>query len=112
MRDSRKFIAAAPSVLLAGAGTGAAAPHAASVLASSRFDDGSFEYPVSTPAGFIEIVAGRSIDPWQVTVGSVDLMGARGPGERPRATSPWTSAVSPRGRYPIPSPRFPERSTR
>lgn len=67
MRVSRTFIAAAPSVLLVGAGAGAgtavaapahnagaAAPHAASVLASSRFDDGSFDYPVSTPGWFIE----------------------------------------------------------
>ncbi|MFJ2414616.1 choice-of-anchor C family protein [Streptomyces brevispora] len=87
MRVSRTFIAAASSVLLAGAGAGtavaapahnagAAAPHAASVLASSRFDDGSFEYPVSTTGGFIEFVAGQPIGPWQVTRGSVDLMGA------------------------------------
>ncbi|WP_329306941.1 choice-of-anchor C family protein [Streptomyces sp. NBC_01260] len=70
MRVSRTFTAAAAasSVLLACTGTAAAAP--------SHFDDGSFEYPVSTPGGFKDLVAGQSIGPWQVTSGSVDLMGA------------------------------------
>ncbi|ROQ68846.1 choice-of-anchor C domain-containing protein [Streptomyces sp. 840.1] len=71
MRVSRSLTAAAAaasSVLLVCTGTAVAAP--------SHFDDGSFEYPVSTPGGFRDLVAGQSIGPWQVTSGSVDHMGA------------------------------------
>ncbi|CAL9415489.1 hypothetical protein SUDANB171_01739 [Streptomyces sp. enrichment culture] len=81
MRASRTLIAATAAVLLlAGTGAAAAAPvqetDAAATPLLSRFDDGSFEYPVSTPGGFTELAAGQSIGPWQVTSGSVDLIGA------------------------------------
>ncbi|MFF7191959.1 choice-of-anchor C family protein [Streptomyces sp. NPDC008222] len=77
--------AAAASVLLAGAGTAAAAPAkgavtthrlAAPSLALSRFDDGSFETPTIPPATFQEFTAGQAIGPWQVSNGTVDLIGA------------------------------------
>ncbi|MFF2078885.1 choice-of-anchor C family protein [Kitasatospora sp. NPDC058162] len=42
----------------------------------SHFDDGSFESPKVPANSFTEPVAGQSIGPWQVTSGSVDLIGA------------------------------------
>ncbi|MGA5816741.1 choice-of-anchor C family protein [Kitasatospora sp. NPDC094028] len=44
--------------------------------AASRFDDGSFESPKAPANGFTELTAGQTIGPWQVTGGSVDLIGA------------------------------------
>ncbi|MFE1358797.1 choice-of-anchor C family protein [Streptomyces harbinensis] len=81
MRVSRTFIAAAAaaSLLLAGTGAAVAAPADGTASATpllSRFDDGSFEYPVVTPGRFVELPAGQTIGPWQITSGSVDLIGA------------------------------------
>ncbi|MEV6575394.1 choice-of-anchor C family protein [Streptomyces sp. NPDC051577] len=42
----------------------------------SRFDDGSFEYPAAPVNAFTTVTAGRSIGPWKVTSGAVDLIGA------------------------------------
>ncbi|MCX4581333.1 choice-of-anchor C family protein [Streptomyces sp. NBC_01571] len=79
------LVAAAVSVLLAGAGAAVAAPAkgpiathglAASSLAFSRFDDGSFETPTVPPATFQTFTAGQTIGPWQVTSGTADLIGA------------------------------------
>ncbi|GAA2278814.1 MULTISPECIES: choice-of-anchor C family protein [Kitasatospora] len=61
---------AVTSVLLAGAGA------TASAQTVSRFDDGSFEYPRATASSFTELSAGQAIGPWQVTAGTVDLIGA------------------------------------
>ncbi|MFJ2111445.1 MULTISPECIES: choice-of-anchor C family protein [unclassified Streptomyces] len=44
--------------------------------AASRFDDGSFEYPRAAANSFSTLTAGQSIGPWQVTAGTVDLIGA------------------------------------
>ncbi|MFC9653078.1 MULTISPECIES: choice-of-anchor C family protein [unclassified Streptomyces] len=59
---------AASSVLFAAA--------TASALAASHFDDGSFEYPKVAANTFTELPAGQTIGPWQVTRGTVDLIGA------------------------------------
>ncbi|MFI9360873.1 choice-of-anchor C family protein [Kitasatospora sp. NPDC053057] len=57
--------------------TALAAPaQAAGHRAFSRFDDGSFESPKAPAGGFTEFAAGQTIGPWQVTNGSVDLIGA------------------------------------
>ncbi|MEV1006198.1 choice-of-anchor C family protein [Streptomyces sp. NPDC049881] len=40
----------------------------------SRFDDGSFEYPVARANAFDTYQAGQSIGPWRVTSGAVDLV--------------------------------------
>ncbi|MFJ5118096.1 choice-of-anchor C family protein [Kitasatospora sp. NPDC088548] len=81
MLTSRACAAAVTAVLLA-AGTAATAlpAHAAGpsgrLAALSRFDDGSFETPKVAANTFQELVAGQTIGPWQVTSGSVDLIGA------------------------------------
>ncbi|AZS85982.1 choice-of-anchor C family protein [Streptomyces griseoviridis] len=70
MRALRTFVvAAAASVLLAGAGAGTAS-------AASRFDDGSFEYPTAPQGSFTTLSAGQTIGPWRVVSGTVDHMGA------------------------------------
>ncbi|MFJ8232790.1 choice-of-anchor C family protein [Streptomyces sp. NPDC094448] len=51
-----------------------AAPAQAAAL--SRFDDGSFEYPVAPANSFSTFTSGQSLGPWQVTAGSVDLIGS------------------------------------
>ncbi|MGI5447415.1 choice-of-anchor C family protein [Streptomyces sp. CA-243310] len=61
------------ALLSAGSGLALAAPAAAAV---SRFDDGSFEYPVAPVNAFTTVSAGQSIGPWRVTSGAVDLIGA------------------------------------
>ncbi|MFI9273418.1 choice-of-anchor C family protein [Kitasatospora sp. NPDC052896] len=75
----------AAAVVLAGAGTTAvAAPlhdtrtaqPAAPVVTPSHFDDGSFETPRVAANTFQDFTTGQSIGPWQVTSGTVDLIGA------------------------------------
>lgn len=66
-------VPATASVLLAGAGT--AARFAASASALRHFDDGSFETPTVPANTFQTFTAGKSIGPWQVTSGTVDLIG-------------------------------------
>lgn len=72
------FTAIAVVGLLAASGTAmAAAPAAAPATAAvSRFDDGSFEYPTAPANAFTTLSSGRSIGPWKVTRGAVDLIGA------------------------------------
>lgn len=70
MLAMRTCVIAATSVLLASAGA------TASAQTVSRFDDGSFEYPRATANSFASLSAGQAIGPWQVTAGSVDLIGA------------------------------------
>ncbi|MEE1821816.1 choice-of-anchor C family protein [Streptomyces sp. BE20] len=62
---------AAVAALLAGSGTASGATRAL-----SRFDDGSFETPKVAANTFQTLSAGQTIGPWQVTAGSVDLIGA------------------------------------
>lgn len=78
---------AALTLLAAGTTTALTAPaHAAEAtdqrvstqrasIMLSRFDDGSFEYPVAPANSFQTVTAGQSIGPWQVTRGAVDLIG-------------------------------------
>ncbi|UCM89812.1 choice-of-anchor C family protein [Streptomyces marincola] len=40
----------------------------------SRFDNGSFEYPVARANSFTTYQAGQFIGPWEVTAGAVDLV--------------------------------------
>ncbi|WP_329560761.1 choice-of-anchor C family protein [Kitasatospora sp. NBC_01266] len=61
---------AATAVLLAALGA------TASAQTVSRFDDGSFEYQRATAGSFDELSSGQTIGPWQVTAGTVDLIGA------------------------------------
>ncbi|MGW2372297.1 MULTISPECIES: choice-of-anchor C family protein [Kitasatospora] len=57
--------------------TALAAPaQAAGHRTFSHFDDGSFESPKAPTGAFTEFAAGQTIGPWQVTGGSVDLIGA------------------------------------
>ncbi|MFI6449480.1 choice-of-anchor C family protein [Kitasatospora sp. NPDC050543] len=70
MLAMRTCVIAVTSVLLASAGA------TASAQTVSRFDDGSFEYPRATANSFTSLSAGQAIGPWQVTAGSVDLIGA------------------------------------
>ncbi|MEU5975512.1 choice-of-anchor C family protein [Streptomyces sp. NPDC047315] len=66
--------AVASAVLFAGVGAALTTPaHAAAV---SRFDDGSFEYPKAPANSFTTYSTGQAIGPWQVTGGTVDLIGA------------------------------------
>ena len=58
--------------VLAGTTMLTAAPAHASIL----FSDGSFETPVVTPSTFQRLFAGQTMGAWQVTSGSVDLIGA------------------------------------
>ncbi|AXU17139.1 choice-of-anchor C family protein (plasmid) [Streptomyces clavuligerus] len=60
-------------MLAAGSGTALAAPSAAAL---SRFDNGSFEYPLAPVNSFATLAAGQSLGPWKVGSGSVDLIGA------------------------------------
>ncbi|MEO3752487.1 choice-of-anchor C family protein [Streptomyces sp. B6B3] len=48
-------------------------PADASVLVS-RFDNGSFEYPIAQAGSFTTYQAGQSLGPWEVTSGAVDLV--------------------------------------
>ncbi|MGW5674101.1 choice-of-anchor C family protein [Streptomyces sp. NPDC003860] len=65
--------AVASAALLAGVGAALTTPaHAAAV---SRFDDGSFEYPTAPVNAFATYSAGQALGPWQVTGGTVDLIG-------------------------------------
>ncbi|GAB7186375.1 DUF642 domain-containing protein [Kitasatospora sp. Ki12] len=76
MQLSRTRIAAV--ALLAAATTALAVPaHAAGGnRALSHFDDGSFESPKAPANAYSALSAGQVIGPWQVTAGSVDLIGA------------------------------------
>jgi choice-of-anchor C domain-containing protein len=49
----------------------------AAVVAPTGFGDGSFELPAVPAGSFTDYVAGQSIGPWDVTKGSVDLIGPR-----------------------------------
>ena len=78
-------VAAAAGLFLACPSAAAAAPaHQAHVTtraatpaaAPNAIADGSFEYPTASPNSFQTFAAGQSIGPWQVTSGSVDLIGA------------------------------------
>lgn len=60
---------AAASVLLAAASAGTAS-------AASRFDDGSFEYPVAPRGSFVQLSPGQTMGPWTVVSGTVDHIGA------------------------------------
>ncbi|MGV9314002.1 choice-of-anchor C family protein [Streptomyces sp. NPDC003691] len=46
----------------------------AQAAALSRFDNGSFEYPLAPANSFSTHTAGQSLGPWRVTAGSVDLI--------------------------------------
>lgn len=70
MFAKRICVIAASSALFAGLGV------TASAQTVSRFDDGSFEYPRVAAGGFTDLSAGQAIGPWQVTAGTVDLIGA------------------------------------
>ncbi len=72
MSAMRSCVIAATAVLLVGAGAGATA----SAQTVSRFDDGSFEYPRAAANSFTDLSAGQTVGPWQVTTGTVDLIGA------------------------------------
>ncbi|MCX5208636.1 choice-of-anchor C family protein [Kitasatospora sp. NBC_00240] len=76
MSFSRTRLAVA-AVLVAGT-TALAAPAQAAGghRALSHFDDGSFETPKAPANAFTGLTAGQAIGPWQVTAGSVDLIGA------------------------------------
>nr|WP_221522637.1 choice-of-anchor C family protein [Kitasatospora kifunensis] len=56
--------------------TAFASPSDAATRALSRFDDGSFEYQKAPANSFSELGTGQGIGPWQVTSGTVDLIGA------------------------------------
>ncbi|SHG22399.1 choice-of-anchor C domain-containing protein [Streptoalloteichus hindustanus] len=83
MKLARFSVAAAvvAGIVLAGTASAAtptdtATKPAASPEALSHFDDGSFETPKVKAGTFQELTSGQSIGPWQVTSGSVDLIGA------------------------------------
>ncbi|MEU8568919.1 choice-of-anchor C family protein [Streptomyces pathocidini] len=66
-------------LLTSGAGTALAAPDqdpgASDVrVLVSRFDNGSFEYPIAQANSFTTYKAGQSIGPWTVGGGGVDLV--------------------------------------
>ncbi|GAA1945253.1 choice-of-anchor C family protein [Kitasatospora viridis] len=69
MHFSRPATAVASAALLLAL---AAPAHAA----TTRFDDGSFEYQKAPANSFTDLGVGQSIGPWQVTSGTVDLIGA------------------------------------
>jgi choice-of-anchor C domain-containing protein len=62
--------------LACAAGTAVAAPQEATSARAliSRFDDGSFEYPLAQPNWFTNYTAGQAIGPWRVTKGSVEVI--------------------------------------
>lgn len=73
MSPIRTFAAAViVAGVLAGAGTGAAL----AAPAASHFDDGSFETPRVAANTFVNLGTGKTIGPWTVTGGNVDLIGA------------------------------------
>ncbi|MDH6139322.1 MULTISPECIES: choice-of-anchor C family protein [Kitasatospora] len=74
MQFSRTSTTLAVAALLLGSATALAAP--AQARTPSRFDDGSFEYPIAPANSFTEPGTGQSIGPWQITSGNVDLIGA------------------------------------
>ncbi|MBD0695023.1 choice-of-anchor C family protein [Streptomyces sp. CBMA123] len=74
-RTAALALAVAAATTLTTAGLAAPA-QAAGHRALSRFDDGSFESPKVPAGNFTELNAGQSIGPWQITGGSVDLIGA------------------------------------
>ncbi|MFE9421553.1 choice-of-anchor C family protein [Kitasatospora sp. NPDC006697] len=76
MQFPRTATALAATALLLGAATALAAPSGAANRAATGFDDGSFEYQKAPANAFTELAAGQNIGPWQVTGGSVDLIGA------------------------------------
>ncbi|WP_420822053.1 choice-of-anchor C family protein [Streptomyces avicenniae] len=64
-------------IWVSGTGTALAAgePGTADVgVLVSRFDNGSFEYPVARANAFTTYQAGEAIGPWTVTSGAVDLV--------------------------------------
>ncbi|MDT3397775.1 choice-of-anchor C family protein [Streptomyces sp. B1866] len=73
---------ATAGLIAAGGGTALAAPAGgtdtagSATAAVSRFDDGSFEYPLAPANRFTTYAAGQSIGPWRVGAGGVDLIGA------------------------------------
>ncbi|MFE5583262.1 choice-of-anchor C family protein [Kitasatospora sp. NPDC056531] len=75
MSLSRTRVAALALFVAAGTALAAPAQAAGGHRALSHFDDGSFESPKVAANSFIEPVAGQNIGPWQVTSGSVDLIG-------------------------------------
>ncbi|RKN45027.1 choice-of-anchor C family protein [Streptomyces hoynatensis] len=81
MAAKRSLIAALALAGIAACGTGTAlaapaqepGPTDATILVS-RFDDGSFEYPIARADAFTTYQAGQAIGPWTVTGGAVDLV--------------------------------------
>ncbi|MFF7635039.1 choice-of-anchor C family protein [Kitasatospora sp. NPDC008050] len=71
MFAKRACAISATAVLLAGLGVTATA----SAQTVSRFDDGSFENPRVAVGSYTDLAAGQTIGPWQVTTGTVDLIG-------------------------------------
>jgi choice-of-anchor C domain-containing protein len=76
MQLSRARTTLTVAALLLGSATALAAPSHAATRAFSRFDDGSFEYQKAPANSFTTLGTGQGIGPWQVTSGSVDLIGA------------------------------------
>ncbi|NYI04650.1 choice-of-anchor C family protein [Allostreptomyces psammosilenae] len=80
-RITTLFIAAGLLVSAAGAALAAPARGAgtsgvpAQTRAFSRFDDGSFEYPLAPVNSFTTYSTGQLMGPWTVTSGAVDLIG-------------------------------------
>ncbi|MEU5162708.1 choice-of-anchor C family protein [Streptomyces sp. NPDC020875] len=70
-----RLSAAAAAVTAAALLTGAGSVTTASAQ-STRFHDGSFEYPTAPANLFTPYFPGQLIGPWQVTDGAVDLIGA------------------------------------
>ncbi|MER6916924.1 choice-of-anchor C family protein [Streptomyces sp. NPDC000594] len=69
MKFARLLVTGAVAgLVMAVTGSASAAP--------SRFDDGSFEYPIAPANSFATIGTGGSIGPWKVTSGGIDLIGA------------------------------------
>ncbi len=66
-------------IFISGTGTALAAPAqepgpADPSILVSRFDNGSFEYPIALANSFTTYQAGQYIGPWAVTSGAVDLV--------------------------------------
>ncbi|MEU3602475.1 choice-of-anchor C family protein [Streptomyces sp. NPDC006798] len=59
---------------LALAATGAVLASPAQAAALSRFDNGSFEYPLAPANSFSTHAAGSSLGPWRVGAGGIDLI--------------------------------------
>ncbi|MFJ8476708.1 choice-of-anchor C family protein [Kitasatospora sp. NPDC094011] len=75
-RAAALALVVAATTALATTSLAAPAQAAGGHRAVSRFDDGSFEYPKAPANNFTDLVAGQTIGPWQITGGSIDLIGA------------------------------------